>query len=110
MSKRKIKKSWREKRNRGKKGDSWRNGVNKEMKGHTEGRHIVDERVVVLGTDETCGEDDGVEGDIVLRHKIEEADLGRILPPTCPLGRVVCSNREVPDGRVEPHIEYLLNQ
>jgi len=50
-----------------------------------------------------------VEGDVILAHKLIELNVFRILPPLLPVFlNVICSDREVTDGCIEPDIEYFL--
>lgn len=50
-----------------------------------------------------------MEGDVVLAHELVELDVLRVLPPLVPLLlRVVGRDRQVADGRVEPHVEHLV--
>ena len=74
---------------------------------YTKRRQLVDERVVVAGAEQTGREDDRVERHVVFGHELEQLHLRGRLPPALPLGRVVGRDRQVPDRRVEPHVEHL---
>lgn len=72
------------------------------------GGDVMQQGPALLGGDETGGEDDGVEGDVVLAHELEELHVLADPPVLVGLLEVVGSDRDVADGRVEPHVEDLL--
>lgn len=70
---------------------------------------MVEHGVVILGGEECAGEDDTVEGDVVLAHELVELHVLRVLPPPLPAGvGVVGSDRQIPDGGIIPHVEYFV--
>lgn len=72
------------------------------------GGDVVEEGPALLGGDEAGGEDDGVEGDVVLAHELEELHVLTDPPGLVALLQQVRSDRDVTDRRVEPHVEHLL--
>lgn len=56
---------------------------------------MIEKRVIVLRSYEGTREHDRVEGDIVLRHKLVQLDLIRILPPFLPVLSVAGSDGKV---------------
>ena len=61
---------------------------------------MVEQCVVVLGSQQAAWEHDGMEWDIVLGHELVELDIVRVLPPFLPLLCVAGSDGEVA-GRTE---------
>jgi len=61
-------------------------------------------------TDECRREDDCVESDVIFSHKLVELNILFVLPPFLPLIIIICSDRNVADRRIEPHIEHLVGQ
>ena len=56
---------------------------------------------------QSAGEDNAVEGNIVLGHELPVLNLLGILPPQLPVARVLGRDTDVPDRSIKPHIEYL---
>lgn len=49
-----------------------------------------------------------MEGNVVLAHKLVQADVLRVVPPLLPLIRVVCCDGNVTNASVEPDVQDLL--
>jgi len=70
---------------------------------------MVKHGVWIVSAKKGAWEDNWVEGDVILAHKLIELNVFRILPPLLPVFlNVICSDREVTDGCIEPDIEYFL--
>lgn len=72
------------------------------------GGDVVEEGPSLFGGDEAGGEDDGVEGDVVFAHELEELNVLIDPPVAVFLLEQVGSDGDVADGGIEPHIEHLL--
>ncbi len=72
------------------------------------GGDVMEEGPALFGGDETGGEDDGVEGDVVFAHELEQLHVLIDPPLLVVLLQQVCSDRDVSDRSIEPHVEDLL--
>ena len=72
------------------------------------GGDMVEERPALARGDEAGGEDDGVEGHVVLAHELEELDVVVDPPILVVFLQQVGSDGDVADRSIEPHIEHLL--
>lgn len=68
----------------------------------------MEEGPALLGSDEAGGEDDGMEGHVVLSHELEEFYI--LVDPPFLVGFLeeVGSDGDVADGSVEPDVEDFL--
>ena len=69
---------------------------------------LTDQRPGVVRAHQRAGEDDGVEGDVVLAHELHQTDLLGVAPPLLPLLGVVGGDTDIADRGIEPHIEHLV--
>ena len=65
---------------------------------------------LLSGAEKRRWENDRMKRDIVLSDELEKFDLVGIFPPGLPLVRVVCGDRDIPYGRIEPDIEHLVSE
>ena len=70
--------------------------------------NLTDQRPGVVCTHQCAGEDDGVEGDIVLAHELHQTDLFGVAPPLFPLLGVVGGDTDIADRSIKPHVEHLV--
>ena len=68
---------------------------------------MVDQSEGLVGAQLGGGEDDGVEGHIILGHKLVVGHLIPVLPPALPLVRVGRRDAQIADRSVEPHVKHL---
>ena len=69
---------------------------------------LTDQRPGIVCAHQRAGEDDGVEGNVVLAHELHQTDFLGVAPPLLPLLGVVSGDTDIADGGVEPHVEHLV--
>ena len=88
---------------------------------------MIHNGVVVLRSQQTCRKDHRVKWNIVLGHELKQLHLDnagslsvrdasfsayfiRLFPPQFPIIGIVCRDGDVPNGGIEPDIEYLVEK
>jgi hypothetical protein len=69
---------------------------------------MVQHGPLVASTELRRGENDSVEGNVILAHELVQADVLGVVPPLLPLICVVCSDGDVTNAGVEPDVQDLL--
>ena len=69
---------------------------------------LADQSPGIVGAHERAGEDDSVEGDVILAHELHQTDLLGVAPPLLPLFGVVGGDTDVADRSIKPHVEHLI--
>jgi len=61
----------------------------------------------LLGSDHSGWENNSVEGNVVLTHKLDKFNIFLVLPPLLPIISVASSDRDVANWCIKPHIEHF---
>lgn len=63
---------------------------------------------LIARTKEAAGKDDGVKGNVIFAHELEQFHIFGVFPPLFPVRSVVGSNGNVPYRSIKPNIKHLM--